>query len=300
MKISVVIPTYRNKKMLINNLHHNWSFLKNYQVIIVNDDPTKSIKEDLKEFPKVILVENTKNLGFGQSVNKGVKKASNQYVLLLNNDVVLKDKSLEKGLLHFKKNKDLFAVSFAQKEKNQRIAGKNKIFWRQGMFFHQGVDKLSFGVNGWAEGGACLVDKTKFLELGGFDPLFSPFYWEDIDLSYQAWKKGYQILFDPKILVNHFHETTINKYYSQRDIKIIAYRNQFIFIWKNIADKDYIIQHIVFLLPNLIKNTVRGEKEFFIGFIKALPYIFTILKLRRRLKFEEKLTDREIFGLFSF
>ncbi len=298
MKISILIPTYKNKKILINNLRHNWSFLKDHQIIIINDDPTKSIKEYLKEFPKIILIENNKNLGFGQTINKGIKRALGQYIFLLNNDVVLENKSFEKGLVYFKKNKKLFAVSFALREKDQKIVGKNKIFWRQGMFFNKGVNKLTFGVNAWAEGGACLIDKNKFLELGGFDPLFSPFYWEDIDLSYQAWKRGYQILFDPQILVNHFHETTISKYYDQSYIKKTAYRNQFIFIWKNITDQFYIFQHIVFLVPNLIKNTFRGEKEFFIGFIKALPYILAILRQRKRVKFKQKLTDRKIFSLF--
>ena len=44
----------------------------------------------------------------------------------------------------FKKNKKRFAVSFAQKEKDQKVVGKNKIVWRQGMFFNKGVNKLTF------------------------------------------------------------------------------------------------------------------------------------------------------------
>ena len=39
-------------------------------------------------------------------------------------------------------------------------------------------------------GGSCAFDRQKLLELGGFDPLFAPFYLEDTDLSYLAWKRG--------------------------------------------------------------------------------------------------------------
>ncbi|PJE58197.1 MAG: glycosyltransferase family 2 protein, partial [Candidatus Portnoybacteria bacterium CG10_big_fil_rev_8_21_14_0_10_36_7] len=48
--------------------------------------------------------------------------------------------------------------------------------------------------------------------LNGFDELYSPFYWEDIDLSYRAWKTGYTVLFDPQVLVEHHHETTIRTF----------------------------------------------------------------------------------------
>ena len=43
-------------------------------------------------------------------------------------------------------------------------------------------------------------------KLGGFDGLYDPFYWEDIDLSYRAQKSGYKVIFEPKSIVTHEHE----------------------------------------------------------------------------------------------
>jgi len=86
--ISVIIPTYRNKKLLIDNLKHNLLYLKDCEIIVVNDDPGESLKnliDSRRSLPrtpirggndrggrgndkKIILIENKKNLGFGQSI----------------------------------------------------------------------------------------------------------------------------------------------------------------------------------------------------------------------------------------
>lgn len=272
--ISVIIPTFNNKIQLLQNLKHNLDFLKGNEIIVVNDDPEESLKNE-KLFStgsnnKIKLVENKQNLGFGPTVNIGVSFAKNKFIMLLNDDVKLINDNFLNALEYFKKDKNLFAVSFAQKEDNGSIVGKNIFYWKRGLFFHTKAFDSKFGPNAWAEGGASLIDKNKFLQLRGFDSIYSPFYWEDIDLSYRASQQGYKILFDPKILVRHQHESTIGKYFSKSFIKTIAYRNQFIFMWKNILNPLLIIQHLIFLPFNLLYYLLKGEKEFIIGFIKAL------------------------------
>lgn len=270
--ISVIIPTYKNLNLLLNNLSNNLKYLTNCQIIIVNDDPSQSIKKEIdnlivnqKTKPKIILIENKKNLGFGKNVNLAVKKAKGKYLLLLNSDVVLKNKDYLFAIDYFKKDPKIFAVSFAQIEKDGSIVGKNRIFWYKGLYHHQKDNNLNLGENGWAEGGAAIFDKEKFIKLGGFDPLFSPFYWEDVDLSFQAKKNGYKIIFDPKIKVFHNHESTIGKYFSKNEIEKIAFRNQLIFTWKNINNFKKLIEHLIFLPGNL-----KFRKNYLLGFFEAL------------------------------
>ncbi len=297
--ISVVIPTYRNKDIFLKNLSHNLSFLKECEVIVVNDDPSKSLKNDVGKFSTIILVENKVNLGFGQSVNIGVKKAKYKYVMLLNNDVVLNDESYKFTLKHFNKDSLLFAVSFAQKEKNNLIVGKNRIYWRGGMLYHAKANNLTFGSNAWAEGGAAIIDKEKFLALRGFDSLYSPFYWEDIDLSYRAYKRGWPVVFDPNIKVDHQHESTIGKYFEKPMVKTIAYRNQLIFIWKNITDWSLFLSHLFFLPYNLVYFLLKGEKEFYAGFFRAIKCLGKIIRQRKTATERFKVSDRHVLQLFS-
>lgn len=297
--ISVVITTYKNKELLIKNLKINFHYLKDCEIIVVNDNPLISIKKDLSEFP-ISLIENKINLGFGGTANLGFSKAVNQYVLLLNDDVVLQNDNYEKALNHFQKNPDLFAVSFAQKEKKNQIVGKNKVFWKNGLFYHAKADDTKFGNNAWAEGGSCIIDKSKFEKLGGFDPIYAPFYWEDIDLCYRAWKYGYKIFFDPSIEIVHHHESTIGKQFPSEYINKIAFRNQFIFIWKNIIDFSYILNHLFYLPYNLIYYLFKGKKEFLSGFSAALEYIILIAKKGKIEKIKFRLTDKQIFKIFKY
>jgi len=296
--ISVIIPVYKNNDLFIKNLDHNLIFLDDCQIIVINDDPEKSLRSHLDQFKQITLIDNKKNLGFGESVNRGVKQSDSKYIMLLNSDVVLNDKSYLTALNYFKKN-DVFAVSFSQKEKDGSIVGKNKIYWQEGFFSHQKVDGLNFGYNGWAEGGACIINKDTFLKLGGFDPLFSPFYWEDIDLSYRAWKSGYQIIFEPKILVIHHHQSTISKYFTKKQIKIIAYRNQIIFAWKNLTHFKLILQHLLNLPLWLIKSLVKGDYLFLIAFFNALFTLPKLLVKKIKLKKLFTVSDDKILSLFK-
>jgi GT2 family glycosyltransferase len=296
--ISVIIPVYKNKEQLIENLKHNLRFLRECEVIVVNDDPETDLKEDLKTLNQVVLIENEANIGFGESVNKGVGKASYKYVMLLNSDVRLRDNSFITVIDDFKSDDSLFAVSFAQQDKNE-VVGKNSIYWEKGFFKHRPAPDLKQGPNAWAEGGSSVIDKEKFMKLGGFDPLFSPFYWEDIDLSYRALKVKYKIIFSPKVMVDHRHESTIGKYYSQEAVKTVAFRNQLVFIWKNITDLSLVLNHILFLIPTLMLFLIKGEFSFVKGFFIAVSKIPAIIKTKTVQKKSFIQNDRYLLGLFS-
>lgn len=268
--ISVVIPTYKNKDGLLKNLRHNLTYLKDCQIIIVNDNPETSLKEDMKKFPAVTLVENKKNLGFALAANLGAERATGKFIFLLNDDVTLNDDGFTRTSKQFGESGKLFAVSFAQEEKTGSPVGKNRLFFSRGLYQHSMATDFKFGETGWAEGGATVFDGKKFRELGGFDPVYAPFYWEDIDLSQRARKLGWQILFDPSVTVAHHHETTIGKSFSQSYIKTVAYRNQLIFTWKNLDSPVKLLSHVVYLPVNFIYMLLKGETEFFTGFFQAV------------------------------
>src|SRR5207249_955437 len=61
----------------------------------------------------------------------------------------------------------------------------------------------------FASGGSAMFDRRRFLELGGFDPLFAPFYLEDVELSYRAWKRGLTVAYEPRSAVRHQFSSTI-------------------------------------------------------------------------------------------
>ncbi len=298
--ISVVIPQYKGKEKLYKNLSINFPYMKGCEVIVVNDYPEVPLTEEIaKLFPSVVVIENKKNLGFAGAVTVGIDAAKQPYIFLLNNDVVLKDDSYLSALDHFTVDKNLFAVSFKQIEKNGGHVGRNRIYWSHGFFRHSKGDPGTHGINGWAEGGSMIFEKKKYDRIHGFDTLYSPFYWEDIDLSYRAWKAGYTIYFDVHILVEHHHESTIATYFQKSRIDTVAYRNQLITIWKNISDFHYLGEHLLFLVKNLIVYPFKGEASFIKGFWMALLLLPKIVAKRNQQKKLWVKTDRQIFEQFK-
>lgn len=297
--ISVIIPTYKKKEELLKNLRHNLPYLKDCEVLVVNDDPSESLSDDLKQFPSIKLIENSRNLGFSGSINRGIRASKHDVVFLLNSDVLLHDDRYKSLIGMFKKHTGLFAIVLSQKEKNGTTGGKNRIYWSTGMIRHSRAENMDNGITAWAEGGSSLMNRLILRDLNYFDELYSPFYWEDIDLSYRAWKAGYEVLFNSDVVVTHHHESTIGSLYTSKKIREISYRNQFIFIWKNITDARLILSHVLHLPRNMVVSIVSGEWIFMMAFLKALFLLPAILIKRIRDNQNTRRTDREILNLFK-
>ncbi|HLL60505.1 MAG TPA: glycosyltransferase [Candidatus Nitrosocosmicus sp.] len=276
--ISTVIPVYKNTEQFLKLLKNNYPYIQDTEIIIVDDASGENLKDILnKQFPKIIVLENKTNQGFACSVNNGVSHASGDIILLLNSDVKLLDDSYKAVVNNFE-NQQLFAISFLQIEKDNSYIGKNKTYFKRGLFFHKKAENLNKGINGWAEGGSCLLRKNYFTELKGFDDLYKPFYWEDIDLSYRAYKKGWVILFSPDVKVEHHHESTIGKYNSSEKIKIISYKNQILFMWKNL-DGSKLFLHLLWLPYNIIFFLMKGEINFLKGLYMAIGQLRQIKRI---------------------
>src|SRR4030095_6627963 len=104
----------------------------------------------------------------------------------------------------------------------------------------EGSSCYSFNVYG----GFCAMNRQKLQEVGGFEPLMSPFYWEDVELSYRAWKRGWVIHYEPKSVVYHDASTTIRGAFHRFRIARINIRNRFIFMWKNLHDPVMLVKHL--------------------------------------------------------
>lgn len=300
MKISVIIPVYKNKELFFRNFNHNYDAINNFEIIVVDDASSEDVESQIKnKFKKVKVLVNKKNIGFAGSINRGLGESHGELILLLNSDVKLEVVNFENLISQFVEDRELFAISFLQTETDGEKVGKNVVFFERGLIYHKKADNLQKGLTAWAEGGSSIFRKKYFVDLGGFDEIYAPFYFEDIDLSYRAYKRGWKILFDPGAKVEHHHESTIGKYYTKEFINKISFRNQFIFIWKNLEDPGKIFSHIIFLPYYILSSLINKNGELFNGFISATTQLQKILNVRRVEAKYSKLRDKEIFKLFD-
>ncbi len=302
-KVSVIIPNYNGRKILEKNLPEVIKNCPKCEIIVIDDASTdESVKYLKQEFKSVRVVTQEKNQGFSQTVNNGVRHAKSELVLLLNSDIVPRPGFLKILEKHFENEPNLFAVGISDDSHEEGkivIKGRGGASFKMGFFTHYALPPIAAETL-WVSGGSGLFSRTKFLELKGFDKAYAPFYWEDIDLSYRARKAGYYCIFEPESKVDHYHEEgAIKKTRSENYIKTISYKNQFIFVWKNIEDWLYCLEHLIYLPYHFAVALTKGDWPFFNGFFKAsLQIPKLILNYHQDLPRIIK-TDREILSEFK-
>lgn len=108
----------------------------------------------------------------------------------------------------------------------------------------------------YAGGGSSAYNRAKFLALGGFDDIYHPFYVEDADLSYRAWKRGWPTLLSIDSVVYHKHRGTIGRRFEEDYIANIVRRNNFLFVWKNASDARILLAQ-AFVQPTMWLDLAR-------------------------------------------
>src|SRR3989344_1917843 len=107
--ISVVMLNYNGLKYLKKTIP---PILKldypNYEFIIVDNGSTDGSIEFIKKFKKIKLIENKENLGYGKGKNIGVKEANGEYILLLDNDIIIREKTIIKNLIKYNNKNTAF------------------------------------------------------------------------------------------------------------------------------------------------------------------------------------------------
>lgn len=295
MKVSIIIPNYNGKALLEKNLlsvvkAKGVSGNQVGEIIVVDDCSTDGSTLYLKErFPEIRLIKHTINRGFSAAVNTGVRSSRGELVCLLNTDVIPNEDFLIATLPHFE-NPNVFAVSL-----HEEGYGWAKGDFKDGFVIHSpGKELEKTHRTFWVSGGSGVFRRSQWIKLGGLDEkLFSPFYWEDIDIGYRAHKRGMSLLWEPKSHVTHEHEATVKKL-SKRYVDRIRERNQLLFIWKNITSVNLTRRHIA----NLIKRIIT-HPGYILVFLSALKKIRKVQKARDRESKEAKISDEAVFASFK-
>lgn len=218
------------------------------------------------------------------SLNAVVAARREDVVIVLNNDMRVAPSFLAPLLAHFA-DPSVFAVSANVHEwdgsapqigpRRMRVEGHWMTHW-----FELGASEACHTAE--AGGGCSAYRRAAFVALGGFDPLYRPGYWEDFDLSYRAWQRGWTSVFEPQSVIYHRGGATLGGTLSDRRRDQLLARNRVLFLIKNVGDWRFAAGVIARLPYRVAYNALWGDPAVARGMVAAVPRIWRAVRMRVR------------------
>jgi hypothetical protein len=225
--VSIVIVNWKVKDLLrqcLNSIYGTAQDLLLEIIVVDNNSGDGSCEMIRREFPDVRLIPNAENLGFARANNQGMLVSRGRYILLLNPDTIVAEKSIAGMAAFLDRSRATGAVGpkilypdgtiqytcarnlpnlltgfldlsgLAYKYPKGRITGS----WLMGYWDHndeRNVDAIS---------GACMMVRREVIDrIGLLDEKYF-MYGEDIDWCYRIKRDGWQIRYLPTAEITHF------------------------------------------------------------------------------------------------
>ncbi len=217
MNFSIIIPVY-NRPTEIDELLESLTkqdFSDDFEVLIIEDGSTEKSDVIVNKYQTLLNLKYffKENSGAGASRNFGMEKASGNYFIILDSDVILPkqylsevNKALTNNFTDAFGGPDAAHASFTPLQKainysmtsvltTGGIRGKKKAVGKfQPRSFNLGMSKIAF-------------DKTK-----GFSKMKNG---EDIDLTFRLWENGFETQLIENAFVYHKRRSTIQQFFNQ-------------------------------------------------------------------------------------
>jgi len=222
MKITVLIPTYNRSDILsktLKGLEKQTFPNQEFEVIVVNDGSNDDTHEVMNRFKqgKLNLVGITQeNAGQGNARNNGLTHAQGEIILLMGDDMIPVPELLQQHWNHYEQSPNKNSATLGLIEWHPELEINPFMEWMVngssvlGKFGgHQfAYEKLNMGqtpdYNFFYTSNLSIP--RKLLGNQPFDPIFSKYGWEDIELGYRLQKEqGLTMAYNPKAITYHYH-----------------------------------------------------------------------------------------------
>jgi len=310
---------YNGEKYLRENLSSILIQKKEFDEILLIDNASYDGGLEIVrvEFPEVKIIKFDKNYGPGTARNTGFKKAANDYILFIDNDVILSSDCANKLLDTLNKNPSAAIVMprvlYAQEKTKIQYDGADCHFLGHMILYNGNRDsdvlkKIPKKINSLVT--ACfLIDREKLQGSNPFDETFF-FNYEDHDFGLRIRILGNEILSIPAALCYHREGTAGLSFreggnYSNMRVFCLI-RNRWLIILKNYELKTILLLTPVFIIYEIFQLAGVIKKGWMIRWLKASFWIIfnsnKIFLKRRAIQKARVIPDREILkgGLIPF
>ena len=276
-KTTVVIPNYNGMKYIRNCLDSLTALRAEsefHTIVVDNGSKDGSLGVIAEEYPEVELIALPENTGFCHAVNVGIRVSRTDYVLLLNNDTIVKPgfvKYLEEAIAE---SEEIFSVNpMMLTMQDENIVDNAGIrYCVLGWAFDRGKGKAASAFEEKKEifaacGGASLYRREVFGKIGLFDENHFA-YLEDVDMGYRAKVFGYRNVYEPKAKVIHAGSGTSGSKYNEFKTKLSSANNAYL-IGKNMPFLQLLINFPFLLLGFLVKAMFFCRKKMGMLYVKG-------------------------------
>lgn len=226
--LSIIILSYNTKKLLRTCLESIKKYevrSMKYEVIVVDNASSDGSAEMVKkEFPDIRLFANKENIGYTKGNNQGVKEAEGKYVLFLNADTLVYEKTLETMVPFMGEHKDAGAATCRVELVNGALddschrgfptpwrsfchfSGLSLIFPKSRIFAGYSLGYLDIQTIHEIDscsGAFMIVRREAGEEINWWDEDFF-WYGDDLDFCYRLIENGWKVYFVPTVKILHY------------------------------------------------------------------------------------------------
>jgi len=282
--VTVILPSLDDVDLFERNLPALLEELEGRsladEVLVVDDTGRDVLAGALRErFPTVRVLARPENGGFARALRTGVEAAKHELLFAMNPDVRVRRGFLD-PLVACLAEEDVCAVvpRILLGGAEDKVESLTALVERNGLFEVQ-QPALAGGAAGaalrlspvaFAVGGACLFRRSDFLATGGYDPLYEPFYWEDVDWCWSQWKRGKRVLYQPASVVEHHHRGTIGRRVGKDFVRAVIERNRLLFSWKHVDVPELKRRHLAACYRWAIDAFLEDRREDLVWLAYAL------------------------------
>jgi GT2 family glycosyltransferase len=241
-------------------------------VLVDNRSTDDSVAFASRRFPAVEIIVAPRN-DFLFSLNEVVGARTEDIAIVVNNDMRFDADFVAPLLPHFA-DPAVFAVGAAilNWTGDTHTVGPRCARLERG-WFHKwwSVECEQPALTLEASGGAAAYRREMFAALGGFDPLFRPGYYEDLDLSFRGWARGWSVVYEPRSRAYHKESVSMLARLGNAGKARLLYRNHLLFTIKNVGDAGFLARVLARLPYRVVAPLFHGYTVPLRGCLAALP-----------------------------
>lgn len=284
-KVIVVIVVYNGAKWIKKCLESLEQSEYNNEVIIIDNCSTDDSLQIISLFPKIVLIKNNENLGFGKANNLGIQKALGcgaDYVFLLNQDTWVFPKTISNLVVAAQTSDEFGIISPIHYSGNENILDASfKIYWdRKVKSISSQIDEVHF-----VNAAAWLLPKKVLEKVGFFETMFAH-YGEDRNYSDRIIYHKYKTVIVKNAMI--CHDRIISRNFSKDVIQSkFSIQRAVLNINNNLVVGYFKALKAVFGLPKYFSKFYSFYKVFqlfwqlLICFISLKLHLISILKARK-------------------